>query len=733
MLKKPRLRSHLCLDVAEPDLVVVRSEDDSSVFEGRILPLLAAYLDGEHTVADIAERLAGQASVVDVRFGLSLLEEKGYLIDESGDERLPEATAVFRDALDLDPADFRRRLADTRVEVLGLGSLRPEPLVAILESLGLRTAAGGGDVLVVLAEDYLEDRLAEIDRRELSSGRSWLLVKPLGLVPWIGPLFKPAETGCWACLARRLEQNRPFHELPAPSRATLPSTLELSLQAAASQVLRWVGAGSNPRLLGRLLALDSRTLKSTEHQLVRQPDCSHCGSPRSPERSPEPVRLREARRTFFTDGGFRTLSPDETCRRLEHHISPITGVIGRLDDYGTNSSGSVQGALRVYVAEHVFRSHDRREALLTRQRQKSAGKGLSDDQARASALCEALERYSGVYRGDEPRRRARFVDLGEEAIHPSVCLTYSAAQYRDRETWNLQPSRFAWVAMPFDEEKEIDWSPLWSLTDHRVKYLPTAYCYFGVPLPGDHRFCISDSNGNAAGNCLEEAIFQGYLELVERDAVGVWWANRLPRPAVLLESFERADFAALQALYREMEREFHVLDLTHDFTVPVFAAVSWEASASPPIAPLLGFGAHFDAEIAIGRALTEMNQFLPGLATGREGRVLSGPVPDVTYLRPSADAEIRTRDHYPRVERGGDLREEVLRAVDLARGCGLETLVLDQTRGDVGLSVVKVVVPGLRHYWPRWGPGRLYDVPVAMGWLPEPRPEDELNPVHILI
>ena len=60
---------------------------------------------------------------------------------------------------------------------------------------------------------------------------------------------------------------------------------------------------------------------------------------------------------------------------------------------------------------------------------------------------------------------------------------------------------------------------------------------------------------------------------------------------------------------------------------------------------------------------------------------------------------------------------------------GLEMLVLDQTRPDLGLPVVKVVVPGLRHFWARFAPGRLYDVPVRLGWLPRPLPEEQLNPL----
>jgi ribosomal protein S12 methylthiotransferase accessory factor len=62
---------------------------------------------------------------------------------------------------------------------------------------------------------------------------------------------------------------------------------------------------------------------------------------------------------------------------------------------------------------------------------------------------------------------------------------------------------------------------------------------------------------------------------------------------------------------------------------------------------------------------------------------------------------------------------------------GMEMLVLDQTRADVGMPVVKVVVPGLRHFWARYAPGRLYDVPVKMGWLEKPLREEELNPIPI--
>jgi ribosomal protein S12 methylthiotransferase accessory factor len=59
--------------------------------------------------------------------------------------------------------------------------------------------------------------------------------------------------------------------------------------------------------------------------------------------------------------------------------------------------------------------------------------------------------------------------------------------------------------------------------------------------------------------------------------------------------------------------------------------------------------------------------------------------------------------------------------------------VLDQTRTDIGIPVAKVVVPGLRHFWARFGPGRLYDVPVSLGWLERPLPESALNPIPLFV
>ena len=75
----------------------------------------------------------------------------------------------------------------------------------------------------------------------------------------------------------------------------------------------------------------------------------------------------------------------------------------------------------------------------------------------------------------------------------------------------------------------------------------------------------------------------------------------------------------------------------------------------------------------------------------------------------------------------GDASAALQHCQRLVESLGLELLVLDQTRPDLDIPVVKVVVPGLRHFRPRFAPGRLYDVPLRMGWLDEPNDESALN------
>jgi ribosomal protein S12 methylthiotransferase accessory factor len=746
MLHHPRFKPHWRAEVVKGEGLFLLSDARQTLLQGRLYELVAPCLDGR-SVDAICDQLRGQTSPAEIYYTLAQLERKGYLAD--GEPSLPAGEAAFWSAQGADPEEAARRLADTPVALTALGAVDPQPLRDLLQGLHVRVADEGA-LGLVLADDYLREELRAYNREALGSGRPWLLVRPFGSWLWVGPLFRPGKTGCWECLAQRLRANQPMESYlgsknghagaVAVPRGHTSASLHIAWGLAANAVASWVIRGELPALEGKVQTLSLLSWKTEAHTLVRRPHCRACGQ--RPEPAARPVVLESRRKVFTQEGGHRTITPEETVQLYGHHVSPITGAVSVLERCAPAGDGimHVYDAGRNYARQPENLNHLRHDL-----RSGSSGKGTCDAQARASGLCEGLERYSAVYHGDEPRRPARFVDLGDDAIHPNACMLFSDRQYRERDAWNARSSRYNWVPLPFDPEATIDWTPIWSLTRNRPCYLPTSYCYFQCPYPLEQAYCASCSNGNAAGNTLEEAILQGFLELVERDSVALWWYNRARRPGVDLDSFEDPYLGRLRAFLKKRGRDLWALDLTADLNIPAYVALS-RRTDGPEEQILFGLGAHLDPRLALLRAVTEMNQMLSTvlrephedvpvekLFTDREtvAWLKTATLANQPYLVP-VDGPPRTAAAHPRPGTD-DLREDVLACQALVEGQGMEMLVLDQTRPDIGLPVVKVFVPGLRHFWARFASGRLYDVPVQLGWLPGPLAEDQLNPIPMFL
>jgi ribosomal protein S12 methylthiotransferase accessory factor len=361
----------------------------------------------------------------------------------------------------------------------------------------------------------------------------------------------------------------------------------------------------------------------------------------------------------------------------------------------------------------------------------SFGKGSTAEQGEASALMEAIERYSGIFQGDEIRVTRRFSDFAPgEAILPNDVLLFSDAQSMPDETPldDLKESHI--TPAPFDRSAKIEWSPAWSLRDKHFKYLPTSILYFFYGGPAAFH---ADSNGCAAGNTLEEAIVQGFLELVERDAYAIWWYNRSRRAEVDLSQFNDSYVRDLQTQLAESGRKLWVLDVTSDLGIPTYVAIlHWMQNGQENIE--FGSGAHFDPRIAMLRTLTELNQFLSiGLMGGGTGekssldRINPLRLQDYPFLTPNGNPAVKPSSAL-QVGPLDNTREQVDACVDIARRAALDFLVLNQTRPDLEVPVVRVIVPGLRHFYRRFAPGRLYDVPVKLGLRDRPILESELTP-----
>ncbi|KAF1050571.1 MAG: hypothetical protein GAK34_01821 [Delftia tsuruhatensis] len=574
---------------------------------------------------------------------------------------------------------------------------------------------------IVFCDDYLDPRLGAIDAGQRAAGRPWLLVRPAGEQAMAGPLFTPhagTASACWHCLAHRWQRNHPARAAqggpPHDSGRCPPVRAGADLIATRLQAL----LPMVQRLLAHTDAAQNVwTLEPDQpHPVAARPQCPHCGTPGLMAlRQREPIAPVPGTHAARADGGWRSVPAETTVQRLSQHVSPLTGVIARV----TPLTAETDEALTVYRSE-IFRTPAPGSGFLAAPpTQLCLGKGLSAMQARASAMCEAVERYAAFHQGDEAVVVAPAAQLDAPCIPPTAL-----ARFSDRQTARFATDRPPHAVAPGAGQGDpLWWAPAWSLTADARRYLPLGFCLAHAPAQSLHHVGWT-SNGCAAGNTREEAILQGFMELVERDAAAIWWYGQIRRPAIALDGIAAA---TRQRLARSCgpQWSYWLLDITHDFGIPVVVCVGRHADTGHWA---VGFGCSLDRALACERALTEISQLIAagkGFAVPQQVQAFLHPL-DGTDAPPQQPAQ--QADTAP-----PDIAQAIARCVDIARGLGLETIVYDHSRPDIPLYTVKVVVPGLCHIWPELGNPRLRDVPVALGWRSRPLQESEFNPQALYV
>ena len=110
----------------------------------------------------------------------------------------------------------------------------------------------------------------------------------------------------------------------------------------------------------------------------------------------------------------------------------------------------------------------------------SFGKGSTAEQGEASALMEAIERYSGIFQGDEIRLTRRFADFPPgDAILPNDVLLFSDAQYQAEE---LQIRMIHPTPDRFDPSAKVEWSPARAARP-KPDIFPPACCISSMAVP----------------------------------------------------------------------------------------------------------------------------------------------------------------------------------------------------------------------------------------------------------
>jgi len=717
------------------------SDRDYHVLEGQIYVDLLPFLRDGFDEALIADALEGAYQRPVIHFALGILTERRIVTEVPRNG--PFREEAFWDELDLDYRTVRDRLAATTVGVTRVGAVRARPIVQALNSMGMRAhiaeAPKDESLHVVITDDYLAPQLTELAANNLRDNRPWLLSRGAGMDLWIGPIFRKGF-GCLECLTWRIRTNRALEEYISRrlggkygitrAIAQFKPLSSLVANVIALEVAKWVAGYTDEA--PQVKSIDLRTFQTSEYALQRRPQCRVCGDPQLQTRLMiQPVSITENEHQAWT-----------TLDDITPFVNKVTGIITNLipAETGIASLHSYTGIFGFGRAAADF------QALKNSFLMQASGVGSTAEDAKVGAICEALERYSGMYHGDEPAVQASYAHLDQATtVHPNACMLYSDRQYELRDEINAKGDVFDLVPPPFDERAVLDWTGVWSISAGLFKLLPSTYLFYGYPQPPGGPFCWSDSNGCAAGKSLADAIRRGLFELIERDSVAIWWYNRLRRPRVDLSSFQSEYFDRFMESYALLQREAWVLDITSDLGIPTFAAIS-RSTRGKPEDILVSFGAHLDARVAIEHALFEMNHLLPGVLPKNRNSSndyaynepsqnrwwRTATIESESYLLPDSRMSVLGSEQYALLPSLSESAQAAM-VCDKLQEHGLEILVLNQTRPDVSIPVAKVIVPGMRHFWSRLAPGRLYDVPVTMGWLDRPRLEKELNPIAMFL
>ncbi|MFD9302759.1 YcaO-like family protein [Streptomyces sp. NPDC060048] len=309
----------------------------------------------------------------------------------------------------------------------------------------------------------------------------------------------------------------------------------------------------------------------------------------------------------------------------------------------------------------------------------SQGKGMTAELAKLSAVMESVETWH-VEQPAPPALTAAPRDIGGELGYEVSALAPCA------------PSLL-------HDGLPLDWVAARSLVDGARTYVPVNVVRLTLEEHTDWNppVFFESTNGLASGNTRVEAALHALCEVIERDAMtaavaggGEMGVRVDPRTSGAPEAAE------LCALIERADVTLEVRYVPSPTGLPCFLA--WVASHEYP-APMFGFGCHLDPGIALTRAVSEAAQARLAYISGARddlrddfghvdvGRLTSAP------SGVGADIGSLVAEPVRHDSLLGDLEYVVRRS---AAAFSHPPLVVDLTRDEIGVPVVKVVAPGSR-------------------------------------
>jgi ribosomal protein S12 methylthiotransferase accessory factor len=382
------------------------------------------------------------------------------------------------------------------------------------------------------------------------------------------------------------------------------------------------------------------------------------------------MKLGPSPKRYLFDG-HRIVDPWTTLQRVEP-LCKIAGITRVADITGLDRVGiPVYSSIRPYAESGAVSVYN--------------GKGATKEQAKVSAIMEGLERYSAEQK-DRKVVRAKLDDMlsSRYAIHPSDLILPRASLF------HLEYQPIAWVEGVELNEMERIWVPA------NAVFHPYA-SHLDMPL------FRSNTNGLASGNSLEEAVLHGLCEVIERDAWSICEAKRRVKADLFLDVENGLVYDLIQK-FESQGISIHMKELTSDIGIPTIGVAADDWRTKDPKLLVMGIGTHLNPYIAAIRALTEAAQSrVTQIHGAREDTINARFRQKLGYEKTksinsiwfSSSGREKKISEIDRLDTK-DIYDDILFVLDRLRKEGFKKVIaVDLTRRELGVPVVRIIVPGL--------------------------------------
>ncbi len=271
------------------------------------------------------------------------------------------------------------------------------------------------------------------------------------------------------------------------------------------------------------------------------------------------------------------------------------------------------------------------------------------------------------------------------------------------------------------------------------------------------------SNGCAIGGSLEEAIFYGMMEVLERDSFLMTWYAQLPLPQIDPYSSNDEELHLMIDRMQDITGyELYLYNATMEHGIPCILTITKNhTSDSDRLNLMCAAGAHLDPVRAVKSAIFESVGLITPLNKEFKKKKdeflamfhdssLVKKMDDHGMLYGLPEAEERLQfllnqdrplqtfsEAFHVAKRHADLTDDLNMMLHVFRRLKLDVIVVDQTTPEIkrnGLHCAKVIIPGMlpmtfgHHLRRVTGLNRVLKVPKELGYVDRDLTVEELNP-----